>query len=49
MEEHAQQPEFALEEAMEAVFTETESLLCVMDKEGRNQQFNQACEHATGY
>ena len=49
MEEQAQKPEFALEGTMEAVFTETESLVCVLDEKGRILLFNQACELATGY
>jgi PAS domain S-box-containing protein len=49
VEEHAQTPEFALGEAMQAVFTETESLVCVLDEQGRILLFNEGCERATGY
>jgi PAS domain S-box-containing protein len=42
-------PDLDLGGAMEAVFTETESLVCVLDEEGRLLLFNEACERATGY
>src|SRR5919109_1371504 len=35
--------------ALDPVFTETESLVCVLDREGRILVFNDACERATGY
>jgi PAS domain S-box-containing protein len=45
----AQNPEFALGEAMQAVFTETESLVCVLDEAGRILLFNEGCAEATGF
>jgi PAS domain S-box-containing protein len=35
--------------ALPAVFTETESLVCVLDGDGRILLFNEGCEHATGF
>ena len=49
MDDRAQAPDFDVSDALGAVFTETESLVCVLDRDGRILLFNQACERATGY
>src|SRR5919197_2246299 len=42
-------PDPDLTQALPAVFTETESLVCVLDGAGRILLFNEGCEHATGF
>ena len=42
-------PELELGAAMDAVFTETQSLVCVLDEQGRILLFNEGCELATGF
>ena len=42
-------PELELGGALEAVFTETDSLVCVLDEQGRILLFNEGCERATGF
>jgi PAS domain S-box-containing protein len=49
MDDKAHAPDFELGEALGAVFTETQSLVCVLDRDGRILLFNEACERATGY
>jgi PAS domain S-box-containing protein len=44
-----QTQDFALGGALGPVFTETDSLVCVLDRDGRMLLFNEACERATGY
>jgi PAS domain S-box-containing protein len=41
--------EFDLSGATDAVFTETDSLVCVLDEEGRILLFNEGCEKTTGF
>jgi PAS domain S-box-containing protein len=49
LEEQARRPEFELDEALGPVFTETESLVCVLGQDGRILLFNEGCERATGF
>ena len=50
MEEQPGSGDFELGDAFARVLTETTpSLVCVLDRDGRIQLFNDACERATGY
>src|ERR1700742_3492563 len=43
-------PEFIVDERFARILTEaTQSLICVLDRDGRILLFNDACERATGY
>jgi PAS domain S-box-containing protein len=48
--EGPQTPEFVLGDSFARILTEaTQSLVCVLDREGRILLFNEACERATGF
>jgi PAS domain S-box-containing protein len=50
MDEAPQTPEFVFGEPFARILTEaTQSLICVLDREGRILLFNDACERATGF
>ena len=50
MEDMPQPEELQLGDSFARILTETtQSLVCVMDREGRIRLFNEACERATGY
>src|SRR3954471_16276433 len=50
MTESPQPGEFVIGDSFAQILTETtQSLLCVLDREGRILLFNEACERATGY
>src|ERR1700761_1543957 len=43
-------PEFIVDERFARILTEaTQSLICVLDRQGRILLFNDACERATGF
>jgi PAS domain S-box-containing protein len=50
MDDAPQTGEFVLGESFAAILTETtQSLVCVLDQDGRIMLFNDACERATGF
>src|SRR5215213_1227560 len=50
MAEPTQSPGFEVGESFARILTETtQSLVCVLDREGRILLFNEACEKATGF
>src|SRR4051794_5403721 len=50
MEQPTQTGQFVVGESFARVLTETtQSLVCVLDRQGRILLFNEACERATGY
>jgi PAS domain S-box-containing protein len=50
MDEARHSPEFPVGESFARILTEaTQSLVCVLDREGRILLFNEACERATGF
>jgi PAS domain S-box-containing protein len=50
MDEAKQSVEFAVGESFARILTEaTQSLVCVLDRDGRILLFNEACERATGF
>jgi PAS domain S-box-containing protein len=50
MDEAPQSSEFTVDESFARILTEaTQSLVCVLDREGRILLFNEACERATGF
>ena len=50
MEDTPQPEELQLGDSFARILTETtQSLVCVLDREGRIRLFNEACERATGY
>jgi len=50
MDDTPQPEELQLGDSFAQILTETtQSLVCVLDREGRIRLFNEACERATGY
>ena len=50
MDEPRQSAEFPVGESFARILTEaTQSLVCVLDRDGRILLFNEACERATGF
>src|SRR5918996_1985990 len=50
MDEQVRSDDFVLGDAFARILTETtQSLVCVLDEEGRILLFNDACERATGF